>query len=235
MSRATSQMRRRSLSERAVSSELRPWLHRGLPKLWGEQCGCHCACTWPKGVGEQTEIQRFTWGALCKGPQQGTQEMTSLPGNRTQQNMETGFPGLTAERSPQPVCRQPGCFAVCSFPEAGPLRCVGMQLVLPKDPPERPLAPCLKKQKGNTGAPARARSPLPSYPGNPESFPCVCGWGFPGVSLPQASPCRCGSEVCGLGVSTPQGRAGCVGWGESRQHWLPRKTPSTQGRLLPPG
>ena len=132
-------MRRRSLSERAVSSELRPWLHRGLPKLWGEQCGCHCACTWPKRVGEQTEIQRFAWRALCKGPQQGTQEMTSLPGNRTQQNMETGFPGLTAERSPQPVCRQPGCFAVCSFPEAGPLRCVGMQLVLPKDPPERPL------------------------------------------------------------------------------------------------
>ena len=228
-------MRRRSLSERAVSSELRPWLHRGLPKLWGEQCGCHCACTWPKRVGEQTEIQRFAWRALCKGPQQGTQEMTSLPGTRTQQNTETGFPGLTAERSPQPVRRQPGCFTVCSFPEAGPLRCVGMQSVLPKDPPERPLAPCLKKQKGNTGAPARARSPLPSYPGNPESFPCVCGWGFPGVSLPQASPCRCGLEACGLGVSTPQGRAGLAGWGESRQHWLPRKTPSTQGRLLPPG
>ena len=161
--------------------------------------------------------------------------MTSLPGNRTQQNMETGFPGLTAERSPQPVCRQPGCFAVCSFPEAGPLRCVGMQLVLPKDPPERPLAPCPKKQKGNMGALAQARSPLPSHPGNPESFPCVCGCGFPGVSLPQASPCGCGSEVCGLGVSTPQGRAGCVGWGESRQHRLPRKTPYPQGHLIHPG
>ena len=107
--------------------------------------------------------------------------MMSLPGNRYQQNTETGSPGLTAERSPKPVHGQPGCFAVCPFPEAGPLRCVGMQSVLPKDPPERPLAPCLKKQKGNTGAPARARSPLPSYPGNPESFPCVCmgvSWGI---------------------------------------------------------
>ena len=140
--------------------------------------------------------------------------MTSLPGNRTQQNMETGFPGLTAERSPQPVRRQPGCFTVCSFPEAGPLRCVGMQSVLPKDPPERPLAPCLKKQKGNTGAPARARSPLPSYPGNPESFPCVCGWGFPGVSPPQASPCRCGQKS--VGWVRPHPRAEQVGWdGES--------------------
>ena len=88
-----------------------------------------------------------------------------------------------------------------------PLRVWGLsgQLVLPQDPPERPLALCPKEQKGNTGTPARARSPLPSQPGNPESLPCVCGWGFPGVSLPQTSPCRCGSEVCGMGVSTPRG------------------------------
>ena len=82
---------------------------------------------------------------------------------------------------------------------------VGTQSVPPQDTPERPLALCLKEQKGNTGAPARARSPLPSHPCNPESFSCVCGWGFPGVSLPQTSPCRCGSEVCGMGVSTPRG------------------------------
>ena len=161
--------------------------------------------------------------------------MMSLSGNRTKQNTETGSPGLRAERSPQPVRRQPGCFTVCSFPEAGPLRCVGMQSVLPKDPPERPLALCPKEQKSKTGAPARARSPLPSNPSNPESLPCVCGWGFPGVSLPQASPCGFDSKVCGLGVSTPQGRAGCVGWGESRQHRLPRKTPHAQGHLLHPG
>ena len=65
---------------------------------------------------------------------------------------------------------------------------VGTQSVPPQDTPERPLALCLKEQKGNTGAPARARSPLPSHPCNPESFSCVCGWGFPGVPLPQASP-----------------------------------------------
>ena len=112
---------------------------------------------------------------------------------------------------------------------------VGTQSVPPQDTPERPLALCLKEQKGNTGAPARARSPLPSHPCNPESFSCVCGWGFPGVSLPHASPCGCGSQVCGLGVSTLQGRPGWVGWGKSRQHRLPRKTPYPQGHLIHPG
>ena len=32
-----------------------------------------------------------------------------------------------------------------------------------------------------------------------------------------------------LAVSTPQGRAGWAGWGESRQHRLPRKTPTCSG------
>ena len=105
--------------------------------------------------------------------------------------------------------------------------------MLPQEPPERPLALCPKEQKCNRGAPSWARSPLRSHPGNPESFPFVCAWGFPGLSLPQASPCGCGSQVCGLGVSTPQGRAGWEGWGESRQHWLPRKIPHTQGHLHP--
>ena len=72
--------------------------------------------------------------------------------------------------------------------ENSPAERVGMQSVLPHDPPKRPLALCPKEQKSKTGAPARARSPLPSNPSNPESFPCVCGWGFPGVPLPQASP-----------------------------------------------
>ena len=102
-------------------------------------------------------------------------------------------------------------------------------------PPERLLALCLRKRKVNGGVPAQARSPLPSHLGNPESFPCVCSWGFPGVSLPHASPCGCGSQVCGLGVSTLQGRPGWVGWGKSRQHRLPRKTPYPQGHLIRPG
>ena len=72
--------------------------------------------------------------------------------------------------------------------------------MLPQEPPESPLALCPKEQKCNRGAPSWARSPLRNHPGNPESFPSVCAWGFPGLSLPQASPCRCGSQVCGLGV-----------------------------------
>ena len=44
----------------AVSSELMTWLHPGIPRLRGGLCGCHCASTWPKGVGEQSETQRLT-------------------------------------------------------------------------------------------------------------------------------------------------------------------------------
>ena len=48
---------------------------------------------------------------------------------------------------------------------------------------------------------------------------------------PQASPGRCGSEA------TTQGRAGWVGWGESRQPRLPRLTSHPQGGVsnLPGG
>ena len=71
--------------------------------------------------------------------------------------------------------------------------------------------------------------PLPSRLGNPESFPFVCGWGCLGLCLPQASPGRCGSEVCWLGVSTPHGRAGWVGWRESRQCRLPGRAHALRG------
>ena len=84
----------------AVSSEHRPWLHPGLPRLRGGLCGSHWICTWPMGVGEQSETQRFPWGALCKGPRQRTQEMMSLPGNRTQQNPEPRYPGLHSREEP---------------------------------------------------------------------------------------------------------------------------------------
>ena len=94
---------------------------------------------------------------------------------------------------------------------------------------------CPKEQKSNTGAPGRARSPLPSHLGHPESFPCECRRGFLGVCQLPASPGGCGVRSLWAGVSVPQGRAGWVGWGESRQRWLPRLASRPQGRLLPPG
>ena len=144
------------------------------------------------------------------------------------------------ERSPQPDCLLPRCSAVCPCPEAGASgeltgRVCGNMLNAGSGSPERPLSLCLKEKEGNTGAPGQARSPLPSHPGNPESFPCVRGWGFLGLCLPQASPGGCGSEACGPVVATPWGRAGWVGWGESRQPWLPRLTSHPQEGLLHPG
>ena len=120
----------------------------------------------------------------------------SFPGNRTQQNPEPGSSGLTAESSPQPGCVLPRCSALFPFPDygaSGELTNRVCENVVntgsaPHPTPERPLALYLKEQKGNMGAPGLARSPLPSHPGNPESFPCVYGWGFLGVCLPQASP-----------------------------------------------
>ena len=116
--------------------------------------------------------------------------------------------------------------------ESSQAECVGMRSTLAQGPPKRPLALCPKEQEGNTGAPGRTGSPLPSHLGNPESFPCECGWGFLLVWRPQASPGGCGSEACGPVVSTPQGRAGWVGWRESRQRQLPRLTSCSQGGLL---
>ena len=162
-----------------------------------------------------------------------------IPGNRTQQNPEPRSPGLTVDRSPSQItcCQEVLMFAPSQRPgpwESAQTECVEMWLTLAQVPAERPLALCPKEKKGNTGAPGQATSPLPSHPGKPESFPYVCGWGFLRVCLPQASPGRCGSKVCGSGVSPPQGRAGWAGWGESRQHWLPRMTPCPQGGLLHP-
>ena len=134
-------------------------------------------------------------------------------------------------------CQEVLMFAPSQRPgpwESAQTECVEMWLTLAQVPAERPLALCPKEKKGNTGAPGQATSPLPSHPGKPESFPYVCGWGFLRVCLPQPSPGRCGSKVCGSGVSPPQGRAGWAGWGESRQHWLPRMTPCPQGGLLHP-
>ena len=145
------------------------------------------------------------------------------------------------ERSPQPDHLLLRHSAVCPCPEAeasGELTgrvCGNAVDTGLGHPPERSLALCPKEREDNTGAPGWARPPLPSHPGNPESFPCQCGRGFLRVCQPQASPGGCGSEACGPVVATPWGRAGWVGWGESKQPWLPRLTSRPQGGLQPPG
>lgn len=48
----------------AVSTELRLWLHPGLPRLRGGLCGSHFVCTWPKGV-VNSQKPRGSLGELC--------------------------------------------------------------------------------------------------------------------------------------------------------------------------
>ena len=142
-------------------------------------------------MGAQTETPRFPWGALYKGPQQQTQEMMSLPGNRTQQNPEPGYPGTTAREDPSQITWYQDVLLFAPAQRPGPqegsqAECVGLLSSLAQGPPRRPLALCLKEQEGNTGAPGRARPTLLSHPGNPESFPCEWGREVLGVCLPQA-------------------------------------------------
>ena len=169
------------------------------------------------------------------------------PGNDvTSQQQNPKELGTRVSRPPQwrgapsqiACCQDVLLFAPAQRPgprESSQAERVGTCSTLAQAPPERPLSLCLKEKEGNTGAPGQARSPLPSHPGNPESFPCVRGRGFLGLCLPQASPSGCGSEACGPVVSTPQGRAGWARWGESRQGWLPRLTSHSQVGLLHPG
>ena len=176
---------------------------------------CHCACTWPKGMGEQTETQRFPWGALCNRPRQETQEMMSLPGNRTQQNMETRYPGFTAQRSPQQVREQPGYFAVCPFPEAGtressPAECVETQLVLPQDAPREASGP-LPKNRNVTGELQPRPGPL-SHPTwvTLSPFPVCVHGGFLGyLCLKQAAADVAHKSV---GWVCPHPRGHKAGW-----------------------
>ena len=121
-------------------------------------------------MGEQTETQRFPWGALCNRPQQETQEMMSLPGNRTQQNTETRYPGFTVERSPQQVREQPGYFAVCPFPEArtqesSQAECVETQSVLLQGAPREASGPLPEEKKGKQGSSSPGQVPSPIPPG----------------------------------------------------------------------
>ena len=147
-------------------------------------------------MGAQTETPRFPWGALYKGPQQQTQEMMALPGNRTQQDPEPRNPGTTARGDPSQSTWSKNVLLLAPAQRPEPqegsrAECVGSLWVLAQGPPRRPLALCQKEQEGNRGAPGRARPPLPSHPGNPESFPPEWGRGVLGVCLPQASQDGC--------------------------------------------
>ena len=142
-------------------------------------------------------------------------DVTSWQQNPTEHGDQISRPHSGEE--PQEVGWQPRCFPVCPFLEAGSSgeltgRVCGNTVGAASGPTtqkgHRPFArrnrkvtPELKPGPGSLSHPTRVTlSPFP-----------VCGCRFPGVSLPQASPCGCGSEVCGLGVSTPKGRAGWAG------------------------
>ena len=160
-----------------------------------------------------SQKHRGSLGELCKGPQQRTQEMMSLPGHRTQQDPEHRYPGTTARGHPSQItcCQDVLLFVPAQRPgpqEGSQAEGVGSLSTLAQGPPRRPLALCPKEQEGNRGAPGWARSPLPSHPGHPESFPYECRRGFLGVCWPPASPGGCGVRACGPVLSTPQGRAG---------------------------
>ena len=169
----------------AVSSELRPWLHPGLPRLRGGLCGSHCVYTQPKGVGEQSETQRSPWGALCKGPRQRTQEMMSLPGNRTQQNPEPRYPGLHSGEEPQSESLLPRYSAVCPCPEAGALGeltgrvCGDMVNAASGPPPPRGLWPFAGSNRKVTREPQAGPGPL-SHPNHItlSPFPVSVDGGF---------------------------------------------------------
>ena len=166
-------------------------------------------------------------GSFGKRPRQGTWEMMSLPGNRTKQNTETGSPGLTVERRPQQVRGQPGCFAGCLERAHRPGVWEHSQCSLRK--PLRGLWPFDQRNRKVTRELQPGPGPL-SHPTRVTLSPFpVCVWGFPGVSLPHASPCGCGSQVCGLGVSTLQGRPGWVGWGKVQTAPAAQEDPTPAG------
>ena len=155
--------------------------------------------------------------------------MMSLPGNRTKQNTETGSPGLTVERRPQQVRGQPGCFAGCleraHRPGVWERSWCCLRTTLPREAsgpfPEGTEKVKWKLQPGPGPLSHPTRVTLSPFP--------VCVWGFPGVSLPHASPCGCGSQVCGLGVSTLQGRPGWVGWGKVQAALAAQEDPTPAG------
>ena len=94
--------------------------------------------------------------------------------------------------------------------------------------PPRGLWPFSRRNRKVTREPQAGPCPL-SHPTRVtlSPFPECVDEGFSGYVCLKQAPADVGQSLWAgwLGVSTPQGRAGWAGWGESRQHRLPRKTP----------
>ena len=69
---------------------------------------------------------------------------------------------------------------------------------------------CPKEQKGNTGAPGRARPPLVSHRGKPESFPCESRWVFLGYVCLKQAQADVGPKPVGRVCPHPRGER--PGW-----------------------
>ena len=141
--------------------------------------------------------------------------------NRTQQNPEPGYPGLHSGE--EPPARLLAATMFCCLPLPGgrglsrPQRETvwerGRRWLRDRTPP-RGIWPFARRNRKGTREPQAG----PGHLYRPtrvtlSPFPVSLGMGFLGVCLPQASPGRCGSQACGPGVSTPQGRVGMAGWG----------------------
>ena len=116
---------------------------------------------------EQSETPRFPWGALCKGPQQRTQEMMSLPGNRTQENPEPGYPGTTAREDPSQITWYQDVLLFAPAQRPGPqegsqAECVGLLSSLAQDP-RGGLWPFARRNRKETREPQAGPGQL-SYP-----------------------------------------------------------------------
>lgn len=168
----------------------------------------------------------------------------SLPATEHNRTRNLGIQASTAEKSPPARLLAAKMFCCVPLPRGRGLSRPqresvwerGRRWLRDPPPPEKHLAFCPKEQKGNTGAPGRARPPLPSHPANTESFPCESGDGFSrGMSASSKPRPMWVTSLWAGCVHTPRGRVGRAGWGESRQRRLPGLTSHPHGVSTHPG